>query len=135
VTLSCPCGRIRQSAPCGRSTFNPSREGAQQVKCSNECLVAKRNARLAEALGINPDNRDKAVTYSEELTAFAKANVKFLGLVEKSFSEYAIFRFVVVPLLISHNRFIIAEKKTQVLPHMPTDRRKFVHDVSYIWLL
>lgn len=88
MTLSCPCGRIRQSSPCGRSTTNPGREATQQVKCSNECLVAKRNARLAEALGISGENREKAVTYNDELTTFARANVKFLGLVEKSFSEY-----------------------------------------------
>lgn len=66
---------------------NPGREATQQVKCSNECLIAKRNARLAEALGISPEGREKAVTYNEELMAFAKANVKFLALVEKSFAE------------------------------------------------
>lgn len=25
--------------------------------------------------------------------------------------------------------FVASERKTQVLPHMPPDRRKFVHDV------
>jgi hypothetical protein len=33
---------------------------------------------------------------------------------------------------ISYNlffRFISSEKRTNVLPHMPPDRRKFVHDV------
>ena len=130
VTLTCPCGRIRQSAPCGRSTSNLSRE-AQQVKCSNECLIAKRNARLAEALGINPESREKAITYNEELTALARANTKFLGLVEKSFAEYAMFSFVMAALLILHHRFVASEKKTQVLPHMPMERRKFVHDVGH----
>ena len=27
------------------------------------------------------------------------------------------------------SRFITSEKRTNVLPHMPPDRRKFVHDV------
>lgn len=27
-------------------------------------------------------------------------------------------------------RFVQSEKRTQVLPHMPPERRKFVHDVS-----
>ena len=90
VTLSCPCGRIRQSVPCGRSTSNPGgREGSQQLKCTSECLVAKRNARLAEALGIDVDARKSQVTYSDELIAFAKANLKFCQLVEKTFAEYA----------------------------------------------
>lgn len=94
ITLTCPCGRIRQSSPCGRSTGNPAgREGAAQIKCSNDCAVAKRNARLAEALGIAPGSAsDRAgakalVTYSEELVAYARANAKFCGVVEKSFSE------------------------------------------------
>ena len=131
MTLTCPCGRIRQSAPCGRSISNPGREASQQVKCSNECLVAKRNARLAEALGINPEVRNKSVTYSDELTAFARANVKFIVLVEKSFAEYVVFcaRDDLVCLLIWHGRFVGSDRKTQVLPHMPLERRKFVYDV------
>lgn len=28
-------------------------------------------------------------------------------------------------------RFVTSGKRTQVLPHMPPDRRKFVHDVRY----
>ena len=91
VTIACPCGRIRQSVPCGRSTTNLSgREGTQQLKCTNECAIAKRNARLAEALGINPDrseSRAQQITYGEELLSFARANTKFCGIVEKSFAE------------------------------------------------
>ncbi|KAI1798103.1 hypothetical protein LXA43DRAFT_908743 [Ganoderma leucocontextum] len=120
VTITCPCGRIRQPVPCGRSLSNPGREGSQQLKCSNECAIAKRNARLAEALGINPD-RDgsrtvQQVTYADELVAFARANVKFCALVEKSFAD-----------------FLGAEKKSQVLPHMPEQKRKFVHDLATIY--
>ena len=29
-------------------------------------------------------------------------------------------------------RFIASDKKTQVLPHMPPERRKFVHDVRIL---
>lgn len=93
VTLTCPCGRIKQNSPCGRSTSNPlGRAGAVagSIKCSNECAIAKRNARLAEALGISPDKREaKGVVYSEELMNFVKANnQKFCLLVEKAFAEY-----------------------------------------------
>jgi transcriptional repressor NF-X1 len=44
---------------------------------------------LAEALGINPDTRGKgeAVSYSDEVVAFARVNPKFLPLVEKAFAE------------------------------------------------
>jgi transcriptional repressor NF-X1 len=88
----------------------------QQLKCTNECLVAKRNARLAEALGISTEGREKPVTYHDELITFARSNAKFLGLVEKSFAE-----------------FVLSEKKTQVLPHMPMERRKFVHDLAAVY--
>ncbi|KII84629.1 hypothetical protein PLICRDRAFT_117694 [Plicaturopsis crispa FD-325 SS-3] len=117
ITLTCPCGRIRQAVKCGRSTANPAgREATQQIRCSNECSVAKRNARLADALGISTQSREKAVTWDDELTAFARANVKFLSLVEKTFAD-----------------FIASDRKTQVLPHMPPDRRKFVHDVAAVY--
>jgi transcriptional repressor NF-X1 len=44
---------------------------------------------------------------------FARINPKFLGMVEKAFAD-----------------FVAGQKKTQVLPHMPPERRKFVQDVS-----
>ncbi|KAI0711152.1 hypothetical protein C8T65DRAFT_776732 [Cerioporus squamosus] len=118
VTITCSCGRIRQPVSCGRSSSNPAgREGGQQLKCSNECAIAKRNARLAEALGINPDrDRVQQVTYNDELLAFARANTKFCGIVEKSFSD-----------------FLSSDKKSQILPHMPEQKRKFVHDLAAIY--
>ncbi|KAI0042826.1 hypothetical protein FA95DRAFT_1499565 [Auriscalpium vulgare] len=118
ITITCQCGRIRQPVPCGRSTGNPAgREGAQQLKCTPDCAIAKRNARLAEALGINPDaQNDKHVIWSDELVAFARSDVKFLGLVEKTFADFA-----------------TSDKKVQVLPHMPEARRKFVHDLAAVY--
>ncbi len=88
INISCPCGRIRQPVACGRSTSNPAgREGSQQLKCTNECAIAKRNARLAEALGINTEAKSAQVTYTDDLVGFAKANIKFCQLVEKTFAE------------------------------------------------
>ncbi|KAG7446740.1 uncharacterized protein BT62DRAFT_948549 [Guyanagaster necrorhizus] len=120
ITLLCPCERIRQSVPCGRSISNAAgRNGQQQLKCTSECLIAKRNARLAEALGIDTDSRDKTASegvYSDELVGFARLNDKFLAVVEKAFAE-----------------FIGSGKKTQVLPHMPPDRRQFVHQLASIY--
>lgn len=103
ITLTCPCGRIRQQVPCGRSTLNPAGlEGSQQLKCTNECLLAKRNARLAEALGINTEGRSGQVSYADELVNSAKADLKFCLLVEKTFAEYVSnITFHVYLLLIS----------------------------------
>ncbi|GLB39230.1 putative R3H domain containing protein [Lyophyllum shimeji] len=115
----------RQAAPktnlsvhCGRSTTSPNKRQQAAPKCNNDCAIAKRNARLADALGITPESREKvaAVTYHEELVSFARANLKFVGVVEKAFEE-----------------FVTTQKKTQVLPHMPSDRRKFVHDLAAVY--
>jgi transcriptional repressor NF-X1 len=70
--------------------------------CTNECAIAKRNARLAEALGISSDRTEKnKATYRDELIAFARANSKFLPVVEKSLAEY-----VVCPHLSSRGMFV-----------------------------
>lgn len=96
VTLTCPCNRIRQSIPCGQTiTYQHLTTGSSghshatvTPKCNNDCQVAKRNARLADALGISQEGRDsKSVVYNDELVGFARGNSKFLGLVEKTFAE------------------------------------------------
>ena len=127
ITLTCPCNRIRQSVLCGRtntsqritaaaaagssnSTASSSSSSghhhhshAATPKCNNECQTAKRNARLADALGISQDVRDngnnKNVVYSDELVGFARGNLKFLGLVERTFAEWVdfiLFYFIAV---------------------------------------
>ncbi|KAI0635276.1 hypothetical protein C8Q77DRAFT_1054207 [Trametes polyzona] len=120
VTVTCPCGRLNQQVQCGRSTANPTRrEGGQQLKCTTECAIAQRNARLAEALKIDPqraDSRLNQVTYHDDLVAFARANLKFCTIVEKSFAD-----------------FLASDKKSQILPHMPEQKRKFVHDLAAVY--
>jgi transcriptional repressor NF-X1 len=84
------------------------------IKCTTECAIAKRNAKLADALGINPLDKNKDnVIYNDELLGFARANSKFLPIVEKAFAD-----------------FVRSDKRHQVLPHMTPEKRKFVHDVS-----
>lgn len=92
VTLSCPCGRIKRQVTCGRSLDYPTgRNLSSQPKCTSECQIAQRNARLAEALGIDassPTRNERAVaTYTPELIAFGKANFPFVKVVEAAFSE------------------------------------------------
>jgi transcriptional repressor NF-X1 len=82
------CNRC-EASPVGRTELQQQQ---QQPKCNAECGIAKRNARLADAFGINPSEREKGVdaenaTYSEELVSFARANTKFAALVEKTFAE------------------------------------------------
>ncbi|KAI0000621.1 hypothetical protein BJV74DRAFT_876894 [Russula compacta] len=118
ITVTCACGRIRQSVLCGRSTSSPAgREAALAPRCTNECEIAKRNARLAEALGINPDmHKTRNVVYPDELVTFARLNGKFVELVERTFAE-----------------FVSSDKRVQVLPPMPESKRKFVHDLAAVY--
>ena len=141
IVISCSCGRIQQSVPCGR-TSSSSRTGPSQPapKCTNDCKIAKRNAMLADALGINTEGRDKnggSATYNDELLNFARANIKFLPIVEKAFAEYVFSTSLnetnKLNKLLFFFSFIFSEKKTQVLPHMPPDRRKFVHDLAAVY--
>ncbi|OAX40568.1 hypothetical protein K503DRAFT_687258 [Rhizopogon vinicolor AM-OR11-026] len=114
VTLTCPCGLLRSSVPCSQTS------STAKLKCTGECAIKLRNDRLADALGISPEKRDSMtkVTYNEDLTTFARTNGKFLALVEKTFAD-----------------FVSSDKRTQVLPHMPPERRKFVHDLASIYRL
>ncbi|KAJ7716360.1 hypothetical protein B0H14DRAFT_2643869 [Mycena olivaceomarginata] len=98
VTVSCACGPIRQPVSCGRtagSAGNGNGNGNhkhQQPKCTNECLVTKRNARLADALGIMQEGREQrereAVVWLDDVLAFGRANAKFVVVVEKAFAEF-----------------------------------------------
>ncbi|KAJ6608322.1 hypothetical protein B0H10DRAFT_2068531 [Mycena sp. CBHHK59/15] len=93
ITVACPCWRIRQPVQCGKSTGSPA--GRESV----------------ESRGAVPP-----AVWADDVRVFARANTKFLGVVEKAFVE-----------------FVAREKKMQVLPHMPPARRKFVHDVAAVY--
>jgi len=62
-----------------------------QLKCTSECQVAQRNARLADALGIDPGLRTQSertmATYTPELVSFAKANYQFVKMAEATIAE------------------------------------------------
>ncbi|KAH6909611.1 shuttle craft protein [Coprinopsis sp. MPI-PUGE-AT-0042] len=117
VQITCPCGRVKQAVQCGKRVSNAAGYQPPPIKCTTECAIAKRNARLADALGINPQDKDKDnVVYNDDLVGFARANSKFLPIVEKAFAD-----------------FVKSEKKHQVLPHMTPDKRKFVHDLANVY--
>lgn len=77
------------------------------LACTGECEIKKRNARLAEALGISEDRRSEAatgrsnkVTYAVELVGVAKGlGPKFVGVVERAFAEYVSCRVVCASLM------------------------------------
>jgi len=118
MTQTCACGRISQPTTCGACISNPSPRSSHKLECAQACLTAKRNASLAEALGISLDSSRarSAVAYPDELIAFFRANTAFCMTVERALNE-----------------FTTSDKKTQVLPHMPPQRRKFVHDLATVY--
>ncbi len=137
ITLHCPCGRINRPSVCGRSTSNPGgREASQQLKCTNDCAVAKRNAKLADALGISSDRaRDgPQATYSETLSTFARSDPRFCMVVEKTFAECVIHHYFNVRqlhlALTNIRSFVVSDKRAQLLPHMTEARRRFVNEAS-----
>ena len=101
VSLKCPCGRIQRPVPCSKSVLQPNGQANRsslQPRCTNECAVAQRNARLAEAFGIASPAQGTEVgrermqaVYPVEIQGFAKANIGFLGVVEKALAEYVLF--------------------------------------------
>ncbi|KAF8309054.1 hypothetical protein DL93DRAFT_2063347 [Clavulina sp. PMI_390] len=127
VTLRCECGRLQQPASCGATLSNPvSRgHGPFQLKCNQDCAVAKRNRNLAEALGIDAGlgaggamgrTSKFAVTWPDDIVSIFRANSAFGMLVEKTLNE-----------------FVASDKKTQVLPHMPLQRRDYVRKVAEVY--
>lgn len=98
--MSCECGRIKQAIVCGRSTSNPTggKGEGEVIKCTSECALKKRNARLAEALGIKTTGGGGVLadtaTYGDEVVAFARNNGKFLTLVEDTLAEYVVLAFL-----------------------------------------
>ncbi|KAF9075406.1 hypothetical protein BDP27DRAFT_1314952 [Rhodocollybia butyracea] len=119
VELTCECGRIRQAIACGISRGQPAGSAKGQViKCTTECALKKRNARLADALGIKPGGGAAEVTYSDELVSFARVNSKFLTLVEDALAE-----------------FVKSSRTKQVLPHMPPEKRNFVYKLANLYRL
>ena len=85
-------------------------------------------------MGISSDRTEKnKATYRDELVAFARANSKFIPVVEKSLAECVIYPHLPSRgclLILTSPSFVQSDKKTQVLPKMPPERRKFVQEVN-----
>ncbi|KZP01668.1 hypothetical protein CALVIDRAFT_492229 [Calocera viscosa TUFC12733] len=120
VTLTCACGRLKQQALCGACTASPTSRTSTQLKCGQECAIAKRNARLAEALGIPEGSKSKlgATDWPERLTTFFRENREWASMAERNMNE-----------------FIQGPKKTQVLPQMVLPRQRFMHELANVYRL
>lgn len=60
IEIECLCGHLKQKVKCATTTGKEGTEEGnreKKLKCTDKCLVAKRNAALAEALGIEMRER------------------------------------------------------------------------------
>lgn len=53
VEVTCACGHLRQRALCGSSTARSESAATRLIPCTDACAIKKRNAALADALGIS----------------------------------------------------------------------------------
>lgn len=79
VDVTCACGHLRQRGLCGSCTAKPESAATRFLACTEACAVKKRNAALAEALGISAEaprtGRLPAVYDEETLEYYAHSPV------------------------------------------------------------
>lgn len=74
--VTCSCGHLKQRARCATSAAKPEGNRERFIKCTDMCVVAKRNTALADALGIEKkEPKIKEVEYDPVTLSFYAANV------------------------------------------------------------
>ncbi|GAA5962625.1 hypothetical protein JCM3765_006863 [Sporobolomyces pararoseus] len=114
IEVTCSCGNITQQARCGSSDSKPEGNNGRQVKCTDACAVAKRNAQLAEALGVEKkEPKLREVEYDQTTLSFYAANTAWCKGIEDQLIE-----------------FVKGEKASLHLPIMKRPQRQFVHELA-----
>ncbi|PWN51537.1 hypothetical protein IE53DRAFT_405620 [Violaceomyces palustris] len=118
ITLQCSCGNLQSRAKCGVSIHNPTKE--KSLKCNDSCLIAQRNAKLAEALGLNPTEKAAPTAYEADTLLFYSnpANRKFCDELETTLNE-----------------FIRSPRAGMILPPGNRNQRKFTHELAAAYRL
>lgn len=110
IPVHCACGHLSQNARCGACDEKPEGNEGRLLKCNDSCAVAKRNAQLAEALGVEQrEVKSKEADYSPELLNFYAANSAWAQLIEQQLIE-----------------FVKSDKPSLHLPVMKRPQREFV---------
>jgi len=87
--VTCECQHRKQEVKCGATTTNawPSRI---TLKCDDECLRMQRNARLADALNIDPaTHQDDHVPYSDTTLKLYRDNPRWAQTYEREYRVFA----------------------------------------------
>ncbi|OTA99571.1 hypothetical protein M426DRAFT_325040 [Hypoxylon sp. CI-4A] len=87
--ITCECQRRKQEVRCLATKKNPSPQ-RETLKCDEECLRLQRNARLADALNVDPQaHTDDHVPYSDTTLKFYKENPQFAQTYEREYRVFA----------------------------------------------
>ncbi|SPO28106.1 related to Shuttle craft protein [Ustilago trichophora] len=118
ITLQCPCGNLQSRTKCGVSMHAPNKE--KSLKCNDSCMIAQRNAKLAEALGLNPSEKAAPAAYEYETLAYyaVPSNRKFCDEVEATLND-----------------FIRSPRAGMILPPANKFQRKFTHELAAVYKL
>ncbi|KAI6093594.1 hypothetical protein F4821DRAFT_220964 [Hypoxylon rubiginosum] len=87
--ITCDCQRRKQEVKCMATKNNPSPQ-REALKCDEECLRLQRNARLADALNIDPQTHtDNHIPYSDTTLKLFKENTQFAQTYEREYRVFA----------------------------------------------
>ncbi|BGP33688.1 FKBP12-associated protein [Rhodotorula toruloides] len=114
IPVHCACGHITQNARCGACDDKPEGNEGRLLKCTDACAVAKRNAQLAEALGVEKrEVKTREVEYSPDLLSFFAANQAWAQQIESQLVE-----------------FVQGDKPSLHFPVMKRPQRVFIHELT-----
>ncbi|SJX64040.1 related to Shuttle craft protein [Sporisorium reilianum f. sp. reilianum] len=118
ITLQCACGNLQSRTKCGVSMHAPNKE--KSLKCNDSCMIAQRNAKLAEALGLNPSEKAAPAAYEYETLAYyaVPSNRKFCDEVEATLND-----------------FIRSPRAGMILAPANKFQRKFTHELASVYKL
>ncbi|KAJ1022999.1 hypothetical protein NDA13_005048 [Ustilago tritici] len=118
ITLQCACGNLQSRSKCGVSIHAPNKE--KSLRCNDSCMIAQRNAKLAEALGLNPSEKASPAAYEHETLAYyaVPSNRKFCDEVEATLND-----------------FIRSPRAGMILPAANKFQRKFTHELASVYKL
>jgi len=114
IKVHCECGNLSQNARCGACDDKPEGNAGRLVKCTDACATAKRNAQLADALGVEQrEVKTREVEYQPELVSFYAANSAWSSGIEAQLVE-----------------FVKGDKPSLHFPVMKRPQRQFVRPSS-----
>ncbi|KAI1436694.1 hypothetical protein GGR50DRAFT_649095 [Xylaria sp. CBS 124048] len=112
--VTCECQHRKQEVKCSATKAQPTPQ-RPLLKCDDECLRLQRNARLAQALDINPQSHtDNHVPYSNATLKLYRVDPQWAHTYEREIRVFAGDR---------------AEKRLRFKP-MKAQQRAFIHSLA-----